>query len=87
MTISVKVFGAIPPCAKCKEVEKIANKVAQKFPGQVEVSKYAAISEEGRKYSILFTPTVLLNNRIIATGKVISESELEKEIKKELEVQ
>jgi len=87
MAISVKVFGATPPCAKCKEVEKIANKVAEKFPGQVEVSKYAAISEEGRKYSILFTPTVTLNNRVIATGKVISESELEKEVKKELEVQ
>ena len=87
MAISVKVFGAIPPCAKCKEVEKIANKVAEKFTDQVEVTKYAAISEEGRKYGILFTPTVMLNNRIIASGKVISESELEKEIKKELELQ
>ena len=86
MTISVKVFGATPPCARCKETEKIANKVAERFPGQVVVSKYAAISEEGCKYGILFTPTVLLNDRVIATGKVISESELEKEIKKELEV-
>jgi len=86
MAISVKVFGATPPCAKCKEVEKRANKVAERFPGQVVVSKYAAISEEGHKYGIILIPTVLINDRVIATGQVVSESELEKEIKKELEV-
>jgi len=85
--ITVKVFGSTPPCAKCKEIEKRANKVAERYPGQVEVTKLDAISEEGRKYSVMFTPTVVINDKVVASGEVVSESELEKAIKKELEGQ
>ena len=83
--IEVKVFGSTPPCAKCKEVEKRARKVAEKYPGKVEVTKFDALAEEGDKYGVMLTPTVVINDRVVATGKVISEDELEKTIKKELE--
>ena len=83
--IKVKVFGATPPCAKCKEVEKRASKVAEKYSGQVEVTKLDAISEEGQKYNILFTPAVVVNDKVVASGEVISEGDLEKAIQKELE--
>jgi len=83
--IIVKVFGATPPCGKCKEVEKRAKKVAQNFPGEVEVTKLDAISAEGSKYNVLFTPTVVINDKVVASGEVISESDLEKAIKKEME--
>lgn len=83
--IKVKVFGSTPPCAKCKEVEKRANKVAEKYPGQVEVTKLDAISEEGQKYNILFTPAVVVNEKLVASGEVISEGDLEKAVQKEME--
>lgn len=83
--IKIKVFGSTPPCAKCKEVEKRAIKVAGKYPGQVEVSKFGALSEEGDKYGIMLTPTVVINDTVVAVGKVISEKELEQSIKKALE--
>ena len=83
--VKVKVFGSTPPCAKCKEVEKRANNVASKYPGQVEVSKLDAISDEGQKYNVFFTPTVVINDKVVSSGEVISESELEKAIKKEME--
>jgi len=83
--IKVKVFGSTPPCAKCKEVEKRANRVANKYPGQVEVSKLNAISEEGQKYSVFFTPTVVINDKVVVAGEVVSEGELEKAIQKEME--
>ena len=82
--IKVLVFGATPPCAKCKEVEKRANRVASKYPGQVEVIKLGAISEEGSKYNVLFTPTVVINDKVVVAGGVISESELESAIKQEM---
>ena len=85
--IKIKVFGSTPPCAKCKEVEKRATKVAERYSGRVEVAKFGAISEEGRKYGVMFTPAVVINDRIVASGKVISESELEKALKNELEGQ
>ena len=85
--LEVKVFGATPPCAKCKEVEKRVTRVAQKYSGQVEVAKFAAISEEGRRYGIMLTPAVVINDKVVASGKVISDGELEKVIEKELEGQ
>jgi len=84
--IKVKVFGSTPPCAKCKEVEKRAIKVAEKYPGKVEVAKFDALSEEGDKYGVMLTPTVVINEKVLATGKVISEDEIENSIKQELEV-
>ena len=83
--IKIKVFGATPPCAKCKEVEKRASKLAEKYAGKVEFAKFDAISEEGQKYNILFTPAVVVNDKLVASGEVISESDLEKAIQKEME--
>ena len=83
--IKVKVFGSTPPCAKCKEVEKRATRVANKYPGQVEVSKLDAISDEGQKYNVFFTPTVVINDKVVSSGEVISESALEKAVKEEME--
>lgn len=85
--IQIKVFHPTPPCAKCKKVKEIAKAVAQKYPGEVEVVEFPALSPEGDKYGIMLTPTVVINDTVVAVGKVISEDELEKSIKKELEEQ
>lgn len=82
--ITIKVFGPNPPCAKCLETEKRARKVAENYPGEVEVIKLDAFSEEGAKYGVMITPTVVVNDKILATGRVVTEVELEKVIKKEL---
>ena len=42
--VTVKVFGSEPPCVKCKEVTRRANKVAEKYPGQIQVTKFSALS-------------------------------------------
>lgn len=84
--ITVKVFGTTPPCAKCQETERRARNVAEKYPGQVTVNKFDALSEEGDQYSVMLTPTVVANEKVIAVGKLISEDELENIVKKELEV-
>ncbi|MDD4876507.1 MAG: thioredoxin family protein [Dehalococcoidales bacterium] len=84
--IHVKVFGSTPPCAKCKEVEKRANNISAKYPGKIEVTKFNALSEEGDKYGIMLTPTVVINDSVVSVGKVMSEGDLEKSILKIMEV-
>ena len=83
--IEVKVFGTTPPCAKCKEVTKRANKVAEKYPGKITVTHFDALSAEGDKYGILMTPTVVINDKVVSIGKVPGEEDIEKMIKKEME--
>ena len=79
--ITLKIFGSTPPCAKCKELEKRARKVGEKFPGKVKVAKFDAASPEGSKYGIMFIPAVVINDKVVSSGKVLSEGELEKAIK------
>ncbi len=82
--INVKVFGTTPPCARCKELTKRALKAAEKYPGRVTVTKYDAMSPEGDKYSIMMTPTLVINEKVVAVGKVSSENDIEKLIMKEI---
>jgi thiol-disulfide isomerase/thioredoxin len=82
--IEVKVFGTTPPCAKCKEVTKRANKVAEKYPGKISVIHLDALSEEGERYDIMMTPTIVINDKVVSFGKVPSEDDIEKMIKKEM---
>jgi len=83
--ITVKVFGTTPPCAKCKELTRRAAKVAEKFPGQVEVLKLDALSPEGDKYGIMMTPTLVINDKVVSIGKVPAEADIEKMINQLME--
>jgi len=82
--VKIKVFGTTPPCAKCMETEKRAKNAAEKFSGQVEVEKLDALSKEGDKYTVMLTPTVVINEKVVAVGKVPTEADFESAIKKEL---
>ena len=83
--IEVKVFGTTPPCARCKEVTKRATKVAEKYAGKIGVTHYDALSEDGDRYGIMMTPTIVVNDKVVSVGKVPSEDDIEKMIMKEME--
>ena len=82
--IEVKVFGAEPPCAKCKQSEQEARRAAAKFPGQVTVEKLSALSAEGVAFGFVMTPAVVVNGKVISQGRVPRDEELERIFKAEL---
>lgn len=82
--IEVKVFGAEPPCVKCKQSEQEARKAAAKFPGQVTVEKLSALSPEGVQFGFVMTPAVVVNGRVVSQGRVPQEAELERILQAEL---
>jgi hypothetical protein len=74
--VQIKVFGTTPPCAKCMRAEREALKAAERFPGKVQVVKLDALGPEAADYGMIITPTVALNNEVIASGKVIPADRL-----------
>ena len=84
MDVIVKVFGSDPPCAKCKVAHDIAKKVSERIGEGVVVEKHGALSEEGDKYGIMMTPTVVVNDEIVAVGKAPSEKKLEELIRSKM---
>jgi len=81
MDIIIKVFGTEPPCAKCNAAYKTAKKVSERIGAGVVVEKHSALSDEGDKYGILMTPTVVVDDVVVVVGKVPSEKKLEEIIR------
>ena len=74
--ITIKVFGTTPPCANCKRAERQAEKAAAQFPGQVEVIKLDAMSGEARSYGLAVTPMIVVDEELVASGKVLPAAKL-----------
>jgi len=74
--VTIKIFGTTPPCAKCKRAEREARKAAEKFPGQVDVQKLDALGPEAEAYGMIVTPTVVVNNEVVGSGKIIPADRL-----------
>jgi len=75
--LRILVFGTTPPCARCLQAEKEAVRAAQRFPaGRVTLEKHDAQSETARKYGVAITPTVIIEDKKFAVGKILTEEEL-----------
>lgn len=73
--VTIKVFGTTPPCRSCRTAERVAREFAE-TRADVNVVKYDALSEEGDRYGIMTTPTVVVGDEVICAGRIPSEGEL-----------
>ena len=74
--LTIKVFGTTPPCAKCKRAEREALFAAARFPGQAEVIKLDALGPEAERYGLIVTPTIVVGDEIVASGRVLMADQL-----------
>jgi protein-disulfide isomerase len=83
--IKVLVFGPTPSCARCRQAEQEAREAAAKFPpDRVVVEKHDAVSELARRFQVYMTPTVVVNGRVAAVGRLLPMTELVEVIAREL---
>jgi small redox-active disulfide protein 2 len=71
--LTVKVLGS--GCENCKKVESIARKVVLTMGLQAEVIKVTDWSEI-KKYPILGTPGLVINEKVVCAGRIPSEAEV-----------
>ena len=74
--VTIKVFGTTPPCAKCRRAEREAQAAAERFPGRVQVCKLDALGPEAEPYGLMVTPTIVIDDEVVATGKVLTADQL-----------
>jgi len=82
--IQIKVFGTTPPCANCKRAEAQAERVAERFPGQVEVVNLDALGPEAEQYGLMTTPLIVVGEEVVGAGKVVPAARLVSIIEKKL---
>ena len=71
--LNIKVLG--PGCANCKRLEQLVIKVAnaERLDAQIEkVTDYAQIMH----WPILSTPGLVVNDTLVASGRIPSEDEI-----------
>jgi len=73
--MKIEVLGT--GCAKCNMLEQAARAAADKLGIQYELTH---VKELGKiaSYGVMFTPALVLDGKVVVSGKVPSEAELMK---------
>jgi small redox-active disulfide protein 2 len=71
--LTIKVLG--PGCENCKNVEKVARKAVVGLGVEAEVIKVTEWPEI-KKYPILATPGLVINEKLVCGGRIPTEAEV-----------
>lgn len=71
--LNIKILGG--GCANCKRLEQIARKVTADLGIQAEFEKVTNF-EEIMKYPIVSTPGLVVNGKVVSSGRIPTEAEV-----------
>jgi small redox-active disulfide protein 2 len=71
--LTIKVLGS--GCANCKRVEQIARKVVGTMSLEAEVVKVTEYPDI-MKYNVMSTPGLVINEKVVSSGRIPSEAEI-----------
>jgi small redox-active disulfide protein 2 len=71
--LTIKVLGT--GCQNCKNLEALARKAVSDFGLEAEVTKVTEW-DEIKKYPILATPGLVINEKLVSAGRIPSEAEV-----------
>jgi small redox-active disulfide protein 2 len=70
---TVKVLGS--GCANCKKLEALARQAVEDSGAPAEIIKVTQY-EEIMKYPILSTPGLVINEKLVCSGRIPSQTEI-----------
>ena len=73
--MDIKVLG--PGCAKCQSLEKTVKEVVAALKLDIKVEEIKDIKKI-MQYPILMTPGLVINEKVVMSGKVPSKAEVER---------
>ena len=71
--LTIKVLGS--GCANCKRVEQIAHKVVSDMGVEAEVVKVTEYPDI-MAYNVLATPGLVINEKLVSSGRIPSPAEV-----------
>jgi small redox-active disulfide protein 2 len=71
--LTIKVLGS--GCANCKRVEQIVHKAVDEMTLQAEIIKVTEYPEI-MKYNVMSTPGLVINEKIVSTGRIPTPAEV-----------
>ena len=71
--LDIKVLG--PGCDNCKKVEALARQAAMNLGVEAHFEKVTDRAEYP-KYGLMYTPGLLINNKLVCGGRIPTEAEV-----------
>ena len=71
--INIKILGS--GCANCKRLEQITRKVVEALALEAEIEKVTDFNEI-TKWPILSTPGLVINDKVVSSGRIPSETQI-----------
>lgn len=71
--LTIKVLGS--GCANCKRVEQIVHKVVAELGVEAEVIKVTDYNDI-TAYNVLSTPGLVINEKVVSTGRIPTPAEV-----------
>jgi len=71
--LTIKVLGS--GCANCKRLEQIANKVVSEMGIEAEVVKVTEYPDI-MAYNVLSTPGLVINEKLVSSGRIPTPAEV-----------
>jgi len=82
--MDIKILG--PGCAKCQSLEKTVQEVVAALKLDVKVEEIKDMKKI-MQYPILMTPGLVINGKVVMSGKVPSKAEVERYIMNSLDAE
>ena len=80
MKISLKILGS--GCAKCKKLEEVTSEVVKENNFDADVQRIEDLFQI-MSYRVMATPSLVINEKVVVSGRVPSKSEIKAFIEKE----
>ena len=71
--LTIKILGS--GCANCKRVEQIAHKVVSEMGVEAEIIKVTEYPDI-MAYNIMSTPGLVVNEKVVSTGRIPTPAEV-----------
>lgn len=81
MKMNIKILGT--GCPKCKTLEKLTTEVVNENNFDAEISKVEDIVQI-MNYGVMGTPGLVVNEKVLVSGRVPSKDEIKKLIEKHI---
>ncbi|MDD5397568.1 MAG: thioredoxin family protein [Dehalococcoidia bacterium] len=82
--MDIKILG--PGCAKCQSLEKIVKDVVATLNLDIKVEEIKDMKQI-MQYPILMTPGLVINGKVVMSGKVPTKAEIERYIMNTLDAE
>jgi small redox-active disulfide protein 2 len=73
MKMNIKILGT--GCKKCQELEKNTRMAVEELQLEAQVEKVEDIREI-MKYKVMSTPALVIDEKVVSTGKLLTVNEL-----------